>query len=260
MSTTALGTWGNPPLAYVVAELVISPYYSLGERISGIQDRLRTAFPRTLEAKQLVLDGDKPSHQSVWQLMSADQKHAVQLSVRSIALHATSYKHSSEFLGRWAEVLDAIEEAKLGAFVERAGLRYVDLVVPSNDKSPSDYLAPGLKGLELEGARVTGAMVASAFQFDGCVVNLRAAAPSPLGILLPPDFVAMPLQKPSVMVAAEERIKGGGAIGFVDTDCLRDIAKVFVAGEMLSVHSEMQKLTSRVFKAALSDFARKEWM
>lgn len=260
MTTNALGTWRHPPLVYVVAELVISPYYSMVAKVPGLQDRLRASFPRTIEAKELVVDGAKPTAQPVWQLMSVDQKHGVQLGTRSISLHATSYAQSSDFLSRWAEVLDAIQAAELGTFVERAGLRYIDLVVPAEGRSPADYLASGLKGIEPEGARSTGSMWASAFQFDGSLVNLRAAAPAPQGLLLPPDFNALPLNKPAVMLEAEKRLKAEATIGFVDTDCLKEIGKVFDAGDLLGTYSEMQKLTSKTFKAALSDIARKEWM
>jgi uncharacterized protein (TIGR04255 family) len=260
MTTNALGTWRRPPLVYVVAELVISPYYSMAAKIPGLQDRLRTSFPRTIEAKEFIVDGAKPSAQPLWQLTSVDQKHGVQLSTRSISLHATSYAQSSDFLGRWAEVLDAVQTAELGAFVERAGLRYIDLIVPAEGRSPADYLASGLKGIEPEGARSTGSMWASAFQFDGSLVNLRAAAPAPQGLLLPPDFNALPLNKPAVMLEAEKRLKAEAPIGFVDTDCVKDISKVFDAGDLLGTYAEMQKLTSRTFMAALSDIARKEWM
>lgn len=260
MTTTALGTWRRPPLVYVVAELVISPYYSMSSKVPGLQDRLRNAFPRTLEAKELVVDGTKAAAQPLWQLMSADQKHGVQLGTRAISLHATSYLQSSDFLSRWAEVLDAIQDANLGAFVERAGLRYVDLIVPSEGRSPADYLAAGLKGIEPEGARSTGSMWAAAFQFDGSLVNLRAAAPAPQGLLLPPDFNALPLNKPVVMLEAEKRLKTEQTIGFVDTDCLKDIGHVFDAGELVGVYTEMQKLTSKTFKAALSDVANREWV
>lgn len=260
MTTTALGTWHRPPLVYVVAELVISPYYSMTSKIPALQDSLRSSFPRTLEAKELIVDGAKPSAQSVWQLLSADKEHGVQLGTRTISLHATSYAQSSDFLSRWAEVLDAIHNANLGAFVERAGLRYIDLIVPAEGRSPADYLADGLKGIQPEGARSTGSMWAAAFQFDGSSVNLRAAAPAPQGLLLPPDFNALPLHKPAVMREAEERLKTEQAIGFVDTDCLKEIGQVFDAGELLTVFTEMQKLTSRTFKAALSDIARGEWV
>jgi uncharacterized protein (TIGR04255 family) len=247
MTTIALGTWHHPPLVYVVAELVISPYYSMAGKVPGLQDSLRRSFPRTLEAKEIVVDGAKPSAQPLWQLMSADQKHGVHLGAHSISLHATSYAQSSDFLSRWAEVLDTIQEANLGAFVERAGLRYVDLIVPSEGQSPADYLAPGLKGIEPEGARSTGSLWAAAFQFDGCLVNLRAAAPAPQGLLLPPDFTPLPLNKPAVMLEAEKRLKSEQAIGFIDTDCLKDIGQVFDASELLGAYTEMQKLTSRTF-------------
>jgi len=228
MNSTALGTWRNPPLVYVVAELAISPYYSMSNKVPGLQDSLRNTFPRTVEAKELIVDGVKPTPQPLWQLLSADQKLGVQLGTRAISLHATSYVQSSDFLSRWAEVLDAIQNASLGAFVERAGLRYIDLIVPSTDHSPADYLADGLKGIEPEGARSKGSMWAAAFQFDGSLVNLRAAAPAPQGLLLPPDFNALPLNKPVKMHEAEKHIQNGQTIGFVDTDCLKEIGQVLM--------------------------------
>ena len=147
MPTTTLGTWRKPPLVYVVAELIISPYYSMATKVPGLQDRLRSTFPKTIEGQELVVDGAKPSAQPIWQLISADQKHGVQLGTRSISLHATSYVNSADLMTRWADVLDAIHEAGLGAFVERAGLRYVDLILPSGDRSPAEYLAQQLQGI-----------------------------------------------------------------------------------------------------------------
>ena len=79
-------------------------------------------------------------------------------------------------------------------------------------------------------------------------------------MLLPPNFNAMPLHKPQVMVEAEKRLKEEKAIGFIDTDCLRDINQVFDAARLVGVYTDMQKLTSRTFKAALSAAATEEWM
>ena len=260
MTTTALGTWNHPPLVYVVAELVISPYYSLPDKVPGLQDRLRRTFPRTVEARELVVDGTKSTAHPLWHLMSADQRLGVHLGTSAISLHATSYDKSSDFLGRWGDVLEAIQQAELGAFVVRAGLRYVDLIVPSDGKSPGDYLVDGLRGIVPEGAQCSGAMWASAFQFDGSIVNLRAGAPSPQGMLLPPGFNALPLAKPAVLLDAEARMENNQPIGFVDTDCLRDVDRVFDANQLLGDYLAMQKLTSKTFKSALSAAALEEWM
>jgi uncharacterized protein (TIGR04255 family) len=259
MNTATLGTWHNPPLAYVVAELVISPYYSMRDAVPDLQNRLRSAYPRTVEGQELIVDGAKPSPQPVWRLISADQKHGLQLGARAISLHATSYLRSSDFLSRWAEVLDAVASAGLGAFVERAGLRYIDLIVPASDRSPAEYLNQHLQGVTPEGAISTGSMWAAAFQFGANTVNLRTAAPAPRGLLLPPDFNALPLHKPRVMLDAEERLNDNGEIGFVDTDCITAIQQVFEARQLVSAYTEMQKHTSRTFQAALSSLAKKEW-
>lgn len=259
MKTDTLGTWRNPPLAYVVAEIVISPYYSMNNAVPGLQDHLRKTYPRTMEAQEVVVDANKPTTQPVWRLLSASQEHGVHLGTRTIALHVTSYLHSNDFLSRWADILDAISTAKLDAFVERAGLRYIDLIVPSSNCAPSDYLAEQLKGITLEGATSLGSMWAAGFQFDGSAVNLRAAAPAPKGMVLPPDFNALPLQKPKIMLEAERMLRDDNPIGYIDTDCLKEINRVFDAGELVSVYADMQKLTSRVFKAVLASKAKGEW-
>jgi len=261
VTNSRLGTWRNPPLCYVVAELAISPYYSMQAAIPRLQDALRKAYPRTLEGQELVVEA-KPSAQPfwpVWRLVSADQQYGVQLGTRAISLHVTSYLHSSDFLARWAELLDSVSAANLGAYIERAGLRYVDLIVPSEKHSPADYLAHGLKGVTPEGAKPVGSMWAASFQFDGALVNVRTAAPAPKGVLLPPDFNALPLQKPKIMVEAEKRMKDELPIGFVDTDCGREVNQIFNSGQLVDIYGGMQKLASRTFSALLSEIAKGEW-
>ena len=260
MNTGMLGSWRKPPLAYVVAELVISPYYSMSNAVPGLQDSLRRTYPRTLEAQELAIDGNKPVAQPLWRLLSADQMRGVQFGTRTISLHATSYLHFDGFLSQWTEVLDAVIAAKLNAFVERAGLRYIDLIVPSDGHTPSDYLEERLKGVTPDGAVSTGSMWAAGLQFDGSIVNLRAAAPTPKGLLLPPDFNALPLHQPKVMLEAEERIREDLPIGFIDTDCIREIGRVFDAAELIGDYTEMQELASRTFQTVLSSTARGEWI
>ena len=261
MTTAALGTWRNPPLAYVVAELIISPYYSMSATIPRLQDALRSAYPRTVEGQEIVIDGaGPPSPQLLWQLMSEDQGRAVQFGIRALSLHATLYVDSRDFLARWGEVLEAVTEAKLQPYVERAGLRYVDLVVPAAGRRPNDYLASGLHGVVPPEANAGGAIWASTFTFDGCQVSARLGAPSPEGVLLPPNFNPVQLRKPAVMVEAEKRIAANGQIGFVDTDCQAQVQRVFLADDVLNLYSMMQQRTSKTFRTLLSETAIKEWM
>lgn len=260
MSNAKLGKWRNPPLVYVLAELGISPYYSIGHAMPGLQDRLRAVYPRTLEAQELVVEGNNPPVPvPLWRLISADQKSGVQIGTRAISLHVTGYQDSGTFLGLWAKILSAVGDEKLNPFVERAGLRYIDLIVPSDAQTPANFLAPSLQGISPDGAATTGAMWAAGFRFESGVVSLRTAAPAPIGMLLPPNFDPLPLDKPVVLSHAEQRLKNKQPIGFIDTDCVTQVQKVFNVSELTNTYMEMQKSTSRTFKSALSDVALEAW-
>lgn len=256
-----LGTWRNPPLAYVVAELRISPYYSLKEAVPRVQNALREHFPRTIEGSEFVIDpSSPPAPQPVWQLISADGERGVFVSTRSISLHATAYADFPDFLERWTQVFSAISGAELNPFVERAGLRYVDLIVPADDRQPQEYLSERLQGVPpMEGSAVQSSICGATFSVNGLTLQVHTAAPSPEGMLFAPNFNALPLQKPLIMRAAEERTKNKKQVGYIDTDCWVAIQKVFDAQELRGLYEALHGHISRVFTALLSDVALKEW-
>jgi uncharacterized protein (TIGR04255 family) len=262
MTTATLGTWRNPPLAYVVAELVISPHYSIGTAIPAIQDALRSQYPRTVEATELYLDGSAtPTPSPAWRLLSEDQTRGVQVGARALSLHATSYSGSGSFMEQWNQVLNALGMANLRPFAERAGLRFIDLIVPSEGQSTHEYLASPLQGMASPtGAETQHCMWISSYQIDGVTVNIRTATPSPAGALWPPNFNALPLQKPTVLSAAENALQNGQRIGFIDTDCLSEIQKVFDPAEVGTVYSKLHEKMSKTFGTLISDLAKKEWM
>jgi uncharacterized protein (TIGR04255 family) len=262
MNTATLGTWRNPPLAYVVAELVISPYYNISKAIPQLQDLMRVSYPRTVETQELLVDANNTPLQSqrLWRLLSVDQTRGVQLGTGAISLHATAYSNAEDFLVRWSEVLDAISKANLNAFVERAGIRYVDLIVPTGEQQPRNYLSEGLQGVpQLDGSEIKSTMWAASFAVGDCTLTTRIAAPSPENLVLPPNFNALPLDKPSIMKLAEERLNQESPIGFIDIDCTSDVQNVFEASQLKSTYLVMQGTASKIFRSMLSDIAIKEW-
>lgn len=262
MATTTLGTWRNPPLAYVVAELRISPHYSVGKAIRSIQDNLRHSYPRTVEAVDVTLEAEGPiAPLPLWRLLAGDQTRGAVFGTRAISLHATSYVDSRDFLRRWREILEAVKLSELDAYVERAGLRYIDLIVPTDTRPVSDYLVPDLHGLRPPtGGVVKNSMWATSFSIDAVHVQARTAAPSGEGDLLPPNFNALPLRKPAIMVEAEKVQMGGRQTGFIDTDCGVDVQQVFDVEKIHHVFAQLHQRSSDTFKALISEHARKEWL
>jgi uncharacterized protein (TIGR04255 family) len=256
-----LGTWRKPPLAYVVAELRISPYYSLKEMIPQLQSALREYFPRTVEGSELVIDpSSPPAPQPVWQLISADASRGVYISTRSFSLHATAYVNFPDFLERWSRVLAAIRETGFNPFVERAGLRYVDMIIPGDDQQPKDYLIEQLRGVNpIEGAVIQSSIWGATFSVDGFVLQAHVAAPSPEGMLFAPHFNPMQLQMPSILRDAQQRMQIKKQIGYVDTDCWCPVQKVFDAGVLRDLYESLHDRVSGLFRSMLSDMAIKEW-
>lgn len=260
MTDKGLGTWRNPPLVYVVAELVISPHYGIPGAIADLQSALRPTYPRTVEGAEIAIDSPGSPPQKLWRFVASDEGRGVQVTTKTISLHATAYIDSKDFLSRWSAVLKSVGKSQLEPFVERAGLRYIDLIVPSDQRICTDYLAPGLHGISApETGSIESVLWASMLRFGDTVVNVRIAAPAAQGNVLPPNFNAVPLKKPRLLVAAESRSQAGGGVGFVDTDCIRQVSEPFNAERIAGLYSEMQSKASSVFRATISDFAEKEW-
>ena len=262
MISSPLGTWRKPPLAYVVAELIFSPHYGIKSAIPIIQQFVRDRFPRTVEATELVIDPNTPPvAQTIWRLLSVDQTQGIQIGTRSISLHVTSYTNSEVFLQQWSEVLAAFESAHLGAFVERAGVRYLDLVVPSEGHEPKDYLIPELRGLPApEGGRTETSMWAAIYSVDSYRVQAKAATPSTPGMILPPDFSALPLLKPAIWIEAEKRAQDNKALGFIDTDCMQNVQALFDAHQLAVVYAALRGHVAATFRSLMSPLAKEEWM
>jgi len=261
MTDATLGTWRRPPLAYVVAELVISPHYSIGNAMPAIQDALRVDYPRTIEATEIAIDSNAmPTPSPAWRLLATDQTRGVQVGSRAISLHATVYSNSADFKEHWKQVLKAVDRANLGAFIERAGLRYIDLVIPSEGSSAQDFLASALQGVAPpEGADVRHRMWVSSHMVENVTVQIRTAAPSPAGTLWPPNFNALPLKKPAVLAAAENALKEGRRIGFIDTDCQAEVQAIFDPAGVAAIYTALHRKMSETFGTLISDLARGEW-
>jgi uncharacterized protein (TIGR04255 family) len=256
-----LGSWRNPPLAYVVAELRISPYYTVKELVPKLQSALRESFPRTIEGSELVIDPSSPPvSQPVWQLVSADTTRAAYVSTRSLSLHATAYVDFRDFLERWSHVLTAAHSSGLNAFVERAGLRYLDLIVPSGDSRPEDYVVERLRGVRAtEGARVQSSAWGATLSMERFVLQANIAAPSPEGMLFAPNFYALQLKKPRVMLEAEQRMKEKVPIGYVDTDGWCPLQEVLQPEPILELYRQLHDQVSSLFLSVLSERAKEEW-
>ena len=258
-----LGTWKNPPLAYVVAEIQISPHCSIENSIPTIQDRLRDEFPRTVELMEFLQQPSlMPTPQKVWQMVAADESRGVQISSRAISLHATAYRNSSDFHERWSRVLDNISQSKFHPFVERVGLRYVDLIVPTSNRSTQDYLASELRGIHTSPELVVNHRLWSLGTTDnGVTILINTASPSPRGGIWPSNLqIFQLLRKPNIFERAEKAQSDGKSTGFIDVDCSIPAKDRFDILKLKNLYKSLHAKMSVTFGILISESAKKEWM
>lgn len=259
--SAGMGTWKNPPLAYVVAEIAISPYYEIKAALPKLQSALRADYPRTIEGIELQLSPNQaPETRPIWRLISAEQTRGVQLGMQSISLHATAYSTSDDFLERLGRLLAVVSGADLGVFVERAGLRYIDFILPAQSRAPQDYIVEGARGISVpDGGKVASCITACNFRKDDCVVQVRVAAPAPAGMIFPPEFQPMPLKKSSALASAERESSRSNPIGFIDTDCICELSELFERDRLAKVFKKLHTHASETFKSLVSPMAKEEW-
>jgi uncharacterized protein (TIGR04255 family) len=124
--------------------------------VPGIQERLRKAgYPRFSETLlQEFLLGPTPnsapsmSTRNKWVFADRDTQTAVALTTDFVAFETVGYDTFDRFVEAMGAVLDIVGSEANIELSERVGLRYVDLVRPLPGDRLSDYLAPGLAGLE----------------------------------------------------------------------------------------------------------------
>jgi len=264
--------WKKAPLAYVVAEIAISPYYTLGTLIPAIQQKLRSAFPRTVEGTEHELQfgiglssgvgsaNTAVSPRPFWTLTTAENTRAVNLNPKGISFHATEYEDSADFLRRLSEIFEALQEAQFDGFVERTGLRYVDLIVPSGKSRARDFCQSSIIGPEIgPDENVLHNLWTRNIEKKGMSVRATVATPAPPGVLLPPNLTVLQLRDSRPLEEAKTRAKGGGDTGWIDIDVSRQPTEQFEAEKVSIAFRELKSMVRDTFDGLVSDYAIGEW-
>lgn len=150
----------NPPLVHVVLELKFAEIPSLRniseELESNLHNRMmEIGFPEILRSRVEGFDVKiDPLTQSMIQnrydnkrllFRAAGEQSIVEISSSSIQLKATKYTSFESFYESFSKALEAIcDLTQLSkAVLKFLELRYVNVIVPSNNHTLSEFIAPG---------------------------------------------------------------------------------------------------------------------
>lgn len=263
MSHGSLGQMANAPLALVLAQVRFSPYLTISTRVPALQDALRKTYPVLRHEQTQSIDigpnagGPRITTEDVWHFSDADSRAGFTVQQNSVVFITTRYSTYDDFAQRHAVILNAFEQAVPDVFVDRLGLRYLDVIVPLDGEGPENYVVPGLKGCDisaLPGEAFRSQYVARWKLGDGMMVfRFTSGVESPF---LPQDLRSINLSGAEVMTRAGE---AKTRIGTMDFDRILPHREPYNAVGLSRFFSDMHGDLSRIFRGAMSQHAEAVW-
>ena len=77
------------------------------------------------------------------------KRRGVVVTSTSLCYHVTQYVTSKEFFDELEWLLKAIDPIYVADAITRVGLRYVDAILPTDDRNIFDYINPSMTGFSL---------------------------------------------------------------------------------------------------------------
>lgn len=252
------------PVFYTLAQFKFNPITQMSEYIPGLQDHLRRiGYPDFRQDTLLSINirrADEPQpeihniQQNRWCFTNAKGNEGYLLLSDSLVFHTTAYNTFDDFVMKSLDGLDLVHKAIELSYIDRIGLRYLDLISPRAKEKIDDYLAPSLLGLSTPiGGTLTHAYTETLSQIDGGTLVSRAVI-TDTGLAMPPDLVPLSLQLPPRLSS----LTGRNAV--LDFD-------YFAAQRLDGVESELIKaqlhasheVITRAFHASVTEHAMKTW-
>ncbi len=249
------------PLIYVVAQVNISAVVAIERYVPEIQEKLRkSGFPgyANMQVPEFVFEtpGARPviSPSSRFEFLDKEERTAIILTPKSIAVHTNQYATFDDFHAIIAMALETIHAAASLQLHERIGLRYVDLMELDADEELKDYLAPHLLGYDQSAIGVSEGLFN--FHFEGNTPHGRLVARhySPqIKNMLPPDLAGVSLNY------SYRPAPSPGRASLLDFDHAADYKGDFVIEEVLETLENLHDGLDIIFRDSVTAAALKKW-
>jgi uncharacterized protein (TIGR04255 family) len=247
------------PLVYVIGQVRISPVVAIEKYIPEIQEQLRhKGFPRFVKGQiqeiRFEIDAAPKMHAvDRYEFQNKEGTSGIALTMDFISLHTSKYEVYGKFEETLSAALTIIHQVVSLSLVERIGLRYIDLIRLSAGEKFSDYLQPGLLGLEEEKLGVQKSL--SRFELVGITDVGKLVvrySQSDNGAFLPADLMPSSLKH-------DVQIPSGEKVAFLDLDHFAEESHDFETVSVLETLGRLHENLDRTFRSAVTATALQKW-
>lgn len=258
------GRLTNAPVVYVLCQIRFSPVEKMGEYVPAIQEALRAQYPN-FEREQIGGVNFAPNAQPVllphelrWRFETRDSQTGFVLTTNQLITHTTSYVDSDHFRDRIVSGFRTIHEIAKLSFIQRIGLRYIDLITPAPNDTVEAYIDKSLVGFR---PAIPGVVPDVLQQFFRARTTVGGSPATILGKMsrarhaneLPTDLLPISLELKRKPTNEQESI-------FLDWDHYVDQITLDPDPNVLAATlRELKAPIAEVFKAAITKHAVDQW-
>ena len=253
----------SPPVYFTVAQIRFNALLTLANFVPAMQEAMRKeGFPDFNQQQTVVLHisgsdtPPEPQRQDRFTFGTIDRKHLFLLDRGALTLQSTDYGTYEQFSSMFLRGLAMVDEAVRLDFTERAGLRYLDRVVPGAAETVADYLVPGVLGandlLSGMGAKTLHTYAETVSRVGDVQLRARVVTQDgPLGF--PPDLAAEGM-------AVNARLSQGlGWHAIIDSDGTVEGRTVFSIDDVAARLDKIHQVIAIAFREIATTHAFQVW-
>ncbi len=262
---SALGQLPNAPLIYVLAQVVFTRVPKMGSHWEDFHQAIFDRYPNavTEQVRQIQLqDGDDAMASNLvrWSMFDQEKREGVILASESLILHTTSYTTSENFISRLEFVLTKLADIlPENVEVNRLGLRYVDLLLPSEGLPVDEQVSGKLGSISLDEAGCDFLKLEEVTRYrtpenGDLVIRHRQSVDADIlpGDLFPTHLVQAPLLE-------RKKPEEGVTAGLIDYDHYVHLESEFNPSVIIAKFKAMHTTSSNAFKMTTTPEARQLW-
>ena len=225
--------------------------------VPAVQERLRKmGFPRfgQHETRELIL-GPKPEMWSSqrWTFTTKDEREGVILANSFLVLQTTKYDVFEDFVTRLESAAAVVRDECDVDLIERIGLRYIDVIGPSQDAPSAQFLSVGLRGLSHEDLEAKSVRLRSEQVAETAIGRLVVRVIQTTdGTFLPPDLDPLSLRF-GVQFPSDQKLS------ILDIDHYSEAGRDFESEALTESMWKLHDHCDKAFRRAVTPEALEHW-
>jgi len=247
------------PLIFVLGQVRIEPVLNMEAKIPAIQDSLRKDGLPRLSLREIEITKREPGGKTEvetrkqWEFLDKEKRASVLIDTDFIVYQVTEYKVFEDFIDRFKQILDLFNDHAEPVLVQRIGLRYIDLIVPSHERRLGDYLSRSLRGFTVqEGEARLAFRSESVTQTDHHSRFVHRYSEASRGFGFPEDLHPVSLQ-------FKRNLNLDSPFGLLDMDHFCHLDEDFQVDGVVNHLWSLHDYHAKAFEASVTTTAMKEW-